>query len=98
MSDSSDNFKGHTSTFASEYTRDLVVRKNAERGRGDLLAFVGAAIGNPDVSRMLGGGSTVGNMFERASHLAIGRHRADEAPFKMTILNGSEVLLGKRFF
>ena len=97
LSNSGDNFKGYTVTFASNYTRDLIARGVAERGRDDLLAFVGESIRNPDVSRMLGGGSTVGNMFEQAAHLEISGRRAAEAPFDMAILNAtrSEVLSGK---
>ena len=58
---------------------------------------MGESIRNPDVSRMLGGGSTVGNMFEQAAHLEISGRRAAEAPFDMAILNAtrSEVLSGK---
>ena len=97
LSNSGDNFKGYTVTFASNYTRDLIARGVAERGRDDLLAFVRESIRNPDVSRMLGGESTVGNMFEQAAHLEISRRRAAEAPFDMAILNAtrSEVLSGK---
>ena len=94
MSNSDDNFKDYTVTFASNYTRDSIALGVAERGRDELLAFVGEAIRNPDVSRMLGGGSTVGNMFEQAAHLEISGRRADGAPFDIAILNAtsSEVL------
>lgn len=97
LSNSGDNFKDYTVTFASNYTRDLIARGVAERGRDYLLAFVGESIRNPDVSRLLGGGSTVGNMFEQAAHLEVSERRAAEAPFDMAILNatGSEVLSGK---
>ena len=95
LSDSGDNFHDYTVTFASNYTRDLIAREVAERGRDDLLAFVGESIRNPDVSRILGGGSTVGNMFEQAAHLEISRRRA---PFDMAVLNATrgEVLSWER--
>ncbi|CAM9507463.1 unnamed protein product [Pylaiella littoralis] len=89
LSNSADNFKGYTVTFASNYTRDSIALGAAERGRDELLAFVGESIRNPDVSRMLGGGSTVGNMFEQAAHLEISGRRTAGAPFNMAILNAT---------
>lgn len=97
LSNSADNFKDYTVTFASNYTRDSIALGVAERGRDTLLAFVGESIRNPDVSRMLGGGSTVGNLFEQAAHLEISRRRVAGSPFDMAILNATrgEVLSGE---
>lgn len=59
---------------------------------------MGECIRNTDVSRMLGGGSAVGNLFEQAAHLAIGGRRAAEAPLKMVILNAQKVPSGGGFW
>ncbi|CAN0597110.1 unnamed protein product, partial [Ectocarpus sp. 12 AP-2014] len=98
LSNSSDNFEEYTLAFASDDTRKLISRRVAERGRDELLAFIGAAIRNPDAARLLGGGSTVGNMFEQAAHLTIGERRTDEAPLKMAILNDTQTRWPRRLY